>query len=87
MPEAGPYSAAVGCASLGLLAGGIGLGQRRLGSCHAHGCTRDCRSNGDEQLSQRQRAARRRGDTGRWCAGRTRRLQFLLELKLQGAGD
>jgi hypothetical protein len=76
MPEAGPYSATVGCAPLGL-AGGIGVGERRLGSCHAHGCTSDCRSNGDEQLAQRQRgagggAARRQHPLVR--ADRTRRL-------------
>jgi hypothetical protein len=52
MPEAGPYPATVGCAPLGL-AGGIGVGERRLGSCHADGCPSHRRSNGEEQLPQR----------------------------------
>ena len=56
MPEAGPYSATVGCAPLGL-AGGIGVEERRLGSCHADRCPSDRRPNGEEQLAQHQRAA------------------------------
>jgi hypothetical protein len=76
MPEAGPYSATVGCAPLGL-AGGIGVGERRLGSCHADGCPSDRRPNGEERLAQHQRAAGGRAARGRRPlarAGRTWRL-------------
>ena len=57
MPEAGPYSATVDCAPLGL-AGGIGVGELRLGSCHADGCPSDRRSNGEEQLATQNASGR-----------------------------